>query len=81
MSNTPKNGGRREGAGRPPNKVAKVALTVKIDPEAKARLDFICKINGLSQAMQIQALIDSRDRAGYVIGHADSYEGFNTHKI
>ena len=37
----PKNGGRRAGAGRPPNKVAKVALTVKIDPEAKAKLDQI----------------------------------------
>jgi predicted transcriptional regulator len=56
----PKNGGRRAGAGRPPNKVAKVALTVKIDPEAKAKLDQICKATEMSQARQIEELITSK---------------------
>ena len=59
MSNTPKNGGRREGAGRPPNKVAKVALTVKIDPECRGKLKFVAAFNGLSQAKQIEKLINN----------------------
>ena len=60
MSDKPKNGGRRAGAGRPPNKVAKVALTVKIDPEAKAKLDQICKATETSQARQIEELITNK---------------------
>ena len=61
MSNTQKNGGRREGAGRPPNKVAKVALTVKIEPSALTRLKQICKATETSQARQIEELIKDKD--------------------
>ena len=54
----PKNGGRRAGAGRPPNKVAKVALTVKIDPDAKAKLKLIADTSNLSQAKHIEGMIE-----------------------
>ena len=50
-------GGKRKGAGRKPCKIAKVALTVKIDPLLLDKLRTLCAERETSQAKQISEWI------------------------
>tara|TARA_R110001599_G_scaffold300956_1_gene506340 strand:+ start:3790 stop:3996 length:207 start_codon:yes stop_codon:yes gene_type:complete len=55
-------GGKREGAGRPPAKTAKKAVTIKMTPDHVDKFNSICKGNGNSQAGQLVEWIDSSER-------------------
>ena len=44
--------------GRPPAKVPKVSLSVKIEPETLAKFQADCIKRGISQAKQVAAWID-----------------------
>lgn len=50
-------GGKRDGAGRKPRSVARVAVTVKIEPELAERFREVCKAKGRSQASQFSEWI------------------------
>ena len=57
----PKQGGKREGAGRKPRDTPREAITVRLEPQDAAKLRDLCKARGVSQAEWITEKI-SRSR-------------------
>jgi predicted HicB family RNase H-like nuclease len=55
-------GGRRKGAGRPPERHPRVTLAVRVEEATKRRLVALAILHGMSQGQVIDQLV--RDAAG-----------------
>ncbi len=51
-------GGKREGAGRKPRKMPRVAITVRLDAQVAKRFRERCKDSGISQSGHVAELLD-----------------------
>ena len=50
-------GGSRKGAGRKPRSVARVAITLRVEPEIAERFRAVCEAKGRSQSDQFAAMV------------------------
>ena len=50
-------GGARKGAGRKPRAAARVAITLRVEPEIAERFRALCKINERSQSDQFATMV------------------------
>lgn len=50
-------GGDREGAGRPPRKIARKAITIRVEPDIAEKFTRLCESKGKSQSEQFSEMV------------------------
>jgi len=67
-----KRGGRRPGAGRKPENINRVPITVRVRPEIHATFEDLRRENGLSQAGQFERMVGQNTEVSRGVRHERS---------